>query len=101
MIDVFRVLIGLCGSGWILLSTICISKTVLAKLFIKLGKNSLGVYIANSYVNLYILEVLFKDLSPNVVRVIVLTCIITLVCLSVVMLMGKNKTLSRLLFGGR
>lgn len=101
LIDVFRVFIGLCGSGWILLSTNCISKTVLAKLFIKLGKNSLGVYIANSYVNLYILKVLCWNLSPNVVRVIVLTCIITLVCLSAVMLTGKNKTLSKLLFGGR
>lgn len=101
LIDVFRVLIGLCGSAWVLLSTSCIYKTVFAKLFMKFGKYSLGVYIVNCYVNLYILKFLCMDLEPNVVRTIALTCIIALVCLVAVIMIGKDRTLNKLLFGGR
>lgn len=47
-IDIFRVLIGLCGSVWMLLFANCISKTILVKFLSTLGKNSLGIYIVNN-----------------------------------------------------
>lgn len=100
-IDVFRTLIGLCGSAWILLLAIYIGNTILAKLFIKLGKNSLGIYTINSYANLYILKKICATMEPNAVRVIVLTCITMIICLAVSLLIRRSKSLDKLFLGGR
>ena len=99
-IDIFRVLIGLSGSVWMLLFANCISKTILAKFLSTLGKNSLGIYIINNYVNIYI-EDFCADMKQNAAWVIVLTCITTFVCLAISLLIGRNKSLNKLLLGGR
>lgn len=100
-IDVFRILIGFCGSVCILLLTSCIRKTAIAAFFIKLGKQSLGIYIINNYVNLYILKIFCVNIIPNAVWIIALTCFITFVCLAISLLISKNKLLDKLLLGGR
>lgn len=100
-IDIFRVLIGLCGSVWMLFFANCISKTILAKFLSTLGKNSLGIYIVNNYVNIYILKIFCANMKQNAAWVIALTCITMFVCLAISLLIGRNKSLNKLLLGGR
>lgn len=100
-IDVFRVLIGVCGSALILLLTSFLDGTRCGIVLAKLGKRSLGVYIINSYVNLYILKPLCANVNSNFVWIIFLTGITTVICFVLNKLIEQNRILNKLLFGGR
>ena len=100
-IDIFRVLIGVCGSAWMLLLTSFLDGTIWGTAFAKLGKRSLGVYIINSYINLYILKPLCANVSSNSLWIILLTSITTAVCLALASLVERNRILNKFLFGGR
>lgn len=101
-IDFYRILIGIVGSTWILALSTKISKnrTIMVP-FIKLGEQSLGIYIMDSYINLYVLKVVCQGFEPSVGRSLMLTIVVTGVCWGGSVLMGKNRMLSRLFLGGR
>ena len=100
-IDIFRVLIGVCGSAWMLLLTSFLDGTIWGTAFAKLGKRSLGVYIINSYINLYILKPLCANVSSSSLWIILLTSVTTAVCFALASLVERNRILNKFLFGGR
>lgn len=100
-IDTFRVLIGVCGSAGVLLLTSFLDGTILGTAFAKLGKRSLGVYIINSYFNLYILKPLCANVSSNILWIVLMKGITTAFCYALASLIERNRILNKLLFGGR
>lgn len=101
-IDLYRILIGIVGSAWILALSMKISKKrTINVLFIKLGEQSLGIYIVNSHINLYVLNVVCKGFEPSVGHSMMLAILVTGVCWGGSVLIGKSRMLSKLLLGGR
>lgn len=67
----------------------------------RLGQNSLGIYIINSYVNLYILKHICENGSENLLLSCLLAIPVTVICLVATVCISRNKLLNRLLLGGR
>ena len=101
-IDVFRIVIGLVGSCAVLLCY----KVLHIRLgnipwLAWLGQNSMGIYIVNSYVNLYILKYICVNGSENLLFSCILSAPVTVICLALTICISRNRMLNRLLLGGR
>lgn len=102
MIDCFRIVIGLCGS----LATMIFvgqikSSGYVGKVLALFGKNSLGIYIVNTYVSLYIVKPLFCDATVNIIRTLLIAIVSAAVCLLLVKGIAKSRMLNQLMFGGK
>ena len=101
-IDVYRIAIGLIGSCAVLLCyKILHSHLGNIPWLARLGQNSLGIYIINSYVNLYILKHICENGSENLLLSCLLAIPVTVICLVATVCISRNKLLNRLLLGGR
>ncbi len=101
-IDIFRIVIGLVGSCAVLLCY----KVMHIRLgnipwLAWLGQNSMGMYIVNSYVNLYILKYICVNSSENLLFSCILSVPVTIICLVLTVCISRNRLLNRLLLGGR
>lgn len=101
-IDLYRILIGIAGSVWTLvLPKTMAKKRITVAVFTELGKHSLGIYIVNSYINIYVLKVICRGFEPSFGANIIQTVLITGACWGSSVLISKRRILSRLLLGGR
>lgn len=104
-IDIFRFIIGLVGSLWIILmlnffhqSKRHFSKTM-RSFFLLLGQNTLGIYIISGcLIYNFPLELIS---SPSYLLNLAATFIILGLCLLIITLIKKNKITSMLLLGQR
>ena len=101
-IDVFRIVVGVCGSIIILIGMKKLKyDCYISKVLILFGKNSLGIYIINSYVNLYILKRICLNWEWNGVRTILITGIVSIICTTLTVVISKCKVMNKLLLGGK
>ena len=103
--DIYRFAIGFAGCVFVIIS---VSKlTVLlkgkaAKLVSQIGMNTMGIYILSVYINEYILPTTtYKQQGASCLPLIIETVCVTAVCMAVIKLIKKSKTLNKYLLGGR
>lgn len=107
-INLYRWIIGLCGSCFIILAIYFIENKlniVVKKMLIKLGKNTLGIYIISTFFNMYVYKIIYRFAGqyffPNAVIWIVETVVILMFCLGICGTIKKSKIANKLLLGGR
>lgn len=105
LIDLYRFLIGLIGSLWI----IWISERIVGRIPKKIvpavkyfGKYSMGFYLISGVIISYILPPLTRGIEGiNYLFVIGIAIIVTLVCIIIIECMKKNHSFNKLFLGGR
>lgn len=107
-IDLYRWIIGFAGSLFVILVCyfsekrlyICVKNTL-----IDLGKNTLGIYIVSTLINMYGYKIVYKIagkyFSPNVIIWIIETVLVLILCLVVCRMIKKSRILSIMFLGGR
>lgn len=98
IIDLFRWAIGFVGSGMVLIAASYINRCKLLQI---LGKASLGIYLINIYVNLYLLKPMTVGFCPNILINLLETAIVILICYGGTWLLERNKVINRIFLGGR
>lgn len=107
-INVYRWLIGFAGAIFVIL-ILCFLKKIMwksvKKFLIVLGKNTLGIYIISTFINIYGYKIMYKiigkHIKPNAFVWISesITCI--LICLFTCHIIKKQRILNMILLGGR
>ncbi len=100
-INIYRFTIGLVGSLFILLGTKELHKLIGDRrgVLAYLGRNTIGIYIISSYLNTLLLDICKKIGGPNYVYIIIESTVIIALSLSVVALIKRSRTASKLLLG--
>lgn len=99
--DLIRWGIGFVGSVFVLILFNRIKTNIFTSVVAKLGQISLGIYILNGYVNLYVLKVLTSAFQFNILFVSIETIVVMIICYIGTIFFSKNRVLNRLFFGGR
>lgn len=101
-IDVIRIAIGLFGSLMVLsVSKLIEGKACIEALFVLFGKHSLGIYVVNTYVNLYVLKVVCANMQFSELRTFFLAVTSTTICLGMSSVIAKCRIANIILLGGR
>lgn len=101
--DLFRFLVGLIGSVfvilsiWFLLKTKVISRGVILT---KLGVESLGIYIISGFI-LPILAMISMQFSLNYIYICIETVVVTLISYILIIPLKRIGLINKILFGGR
>lgn len=104
-IDVYRFLVGLTGSVFVLLLIAKLYKRIPAKIFALLlciGENSLGIYIISDLVfHLVLNRITYSFSTINYITAIFETILVLAFSLAVTLSIKKSSVLNKLLLGGR
>ncbi len=103
-IDLYRYIIGFSGSLVVILGCKLITGRrpgLVLKLIVYWGRISLGIYILNSYSNLYLIAKITQNFSPNLLIWIVETIFSMAVYVVIIESIRKFPIANKLLLGGR
>lgn len=105
LVDVYRIIVGLFGSAffWGLFTIISpYIKGKVSKVFGWIGANTIGIYIINHFICVYVLPQIVKEYNGINYGLAMLETLLTLaVCFIIIFLIKKVKILDKLLLGGR
>lgn len=103
--DLYRWIIGLVGSIFVILLLKSIYKNIMkskiSELIVIFGMNSLGLYILNGYLNQYLLTKVTAGFSMNYILIIIETVAILIISCFIIFMIRKIPTADKLLLGGR
>lgn len=104
-IDLYRFLIGLVGSLWIIWISGRIADQIPKKtvpMVNYLGKYSMGFYLISGVIFSYFITPLTREMEGiNYLFVTVISIIVTLVCIIIIEIIKKNRLSNKLFLGGR
>ena len=98
----YRYLVGFVGSILIISISENIYKFDKYKLFINLGKSTLGIYIIQSYIMIFIEKLninIRNDIIYNVIFTPLVSIFIMLICLLMINIINKNRIMKNVLLG--
>ena len=106
-VDLYRYVVGLVGSIFVLLLIYRISEHPIIKKTLKpngaiayIGKNTMAIYVISTFINLYILKRISYTALGFPIVFVETFCVLVL-CLLINYVIGKNKLLKRLLLGAK
>lgn len=102
--SLYRWVTGIIGCGLFAMTIYLIHNLIagkLQKILIGLSTTSLGVYIINSYANIYLLLPLTSTLTFHPIILLIESIAMSLLCWFISYILQKNRLVNLLMFGGR
>lgn len=102
LIDLYRMVIGFCGSAfWLEILKIFENKSnILKKILVCLGRNSLGIYLASGYIFTYFNKIAYTW-DKNYILMVIESVVILVITYYMTNIMKKIKWTNYLLLGAR